>query len=204
MGGRSAARSAGRRQRMRRVLDLLYRASGALAAACLVGICLIVVAQIAGRVIDGAAAWLFGVRFGLIVPSAAEFSGFLLAGATFLALAYTLRAGGHIRVTLLIRRLSGRARRGVELACLVFAILLSGFFAWNMVLLVADSWAFGEVSYGMIPVPLWIPQSAVAAGLIVLTIALIDEAIAVLAGHEPSYAGKGEALLVDDPGASGE
>jgi len=189
---------------MRRSLDFLYRASGALAAACLVGICLIVVAQIAGRLIDGAAAWLLGVRFGLIVPSAAEFSGFLLAGASFLALAYTLRAGGHIRVTLLIRRLGGRARRGAELGCLAFAIALSGFFAWNMVLMVADSWTFDEVSYGMIPVPLWIPQALVAAGLIVLTIALIDEAAAVLAGREPSYAGKGEALLLDDPGASGE
>ncbi len=189
---------------MRRSLDFLYRASGALAALCLIGICLIVVAQIAGRLIDGAAAWLLGVRFGLIVPSAAEFSGFLLAGASFLALAYTLRAGGHIRVTLLIRRLPGRARRRVELACLAFAALLSGYFAWNMTLLVVDSWQFGEVSYGMIPVPLWIPQSAVAFGLIVLTIALLDETLAVLAGREPSYAGKGEALLADDPGASGE
>lgn len=180
---------------MRSILDLLYRASGALAAVCLTSICVIVVAQVCGRIVDGLANWLTGEQIGLVVPSAAEFAGFFLAGASFLALAYTLRHGGHIRVSLLVQRMTGPGRHWIELWCLGFASLLSAFFAWHAVLLVLDSWEFDEVSYGIIPVPLWIPQTSVALGLIVLTVALIDDLVSVVKGGDPSYKGAEESLL---------
>ena len=183
---------------MRNALVWMYRLSGALAAICLVGICSIVVAQVGGRIIDGLATLLTGDRIGLIVPSAAEFSGFFLAGASFLALAYTLRHGGHIRVSLLVHRLSGTAQHWIELWCLAFAIGLSAYFSWHTLLLVVDSWEFDEVSYGMIPVPLWIPQATMALGLIVLTIALIDDLVRVARGQDASYKGAEESLLSED------
>ena len=180
---------------MRTILDTLYRISGAVAALCLLAICLIVVAQVGGRIIDGIATMITGDRIGLIVPSAAEFSGFFLAAASFLALAYTFRADGHIRVSLLITRLAGRTRHWFEVWCLAFAIVLAGFFTWNTILLVLDSIEYGEVSYGMIPVPLWMPQSFMALGLIMLTIALVDDLVHVLGGKKPSYENVEEGLL---------
>ena len=71
---------------MRRLLDRLYLAGGVIAGICLVLMALLILAQIVAR-------W-----FGVIVPSTEDFSGFLLAAASFLALAYTLRSGGHISV----------------------------------------------------------------------------------------------------------
>ena len=183
---------------MRTALDRLYRVSGALAALCLVAICAIVVAQVGGRMIDGLAKAVTGEQIGLLVPSAAEFSGFFLAGASFLALAYTLRHGGHIRVSLLVHRLTGRTQHWIELWCLGFALALSAFFSWHTLLLVLDSWAFEELSYGMIPVPLWIPQAAMALGLVVLTIALIDDLVAVLKGRNASYKSAEDSLLSED------
>ena len=180
---------------MRTILDTLYRVSGAAAALCLVAICLIVMAQVSGRIIDGIATLVTGERIGLIVPSAAEFSGFFLAAASFLALAYTFRADGHIRVSLLINRIGGRPRHWFEVWCLAFAVVLAGFFTWNTILLVADSIQYNEVSYGMIPVPLWIPQCFMAFGLIVLTIALVDDLVRVLRGKKPSYENVEEGLL---------
>ena len=50
----------------------------------------------------------------------------------------------------------------------------------------------------MIAVPVWIPQSAMLTGLVILTIALIDEFTDVLNGNDPSYTGKGENLLEND------
>jgi TRAP-type C4-dicarboxylate transport system permease small subunit len=183
---------------MRNALDWLYRSSGALAAVCLLAICTIVIAQVAGRIIDGLATLITGDQIGLIVPSAAEFSGFFLAGASFLALAYTFRHGGHIRVSLLVQRLGGRGRHWIELWCLAFGTVLGAFFSWHTVLLVLDSWEFDEVSYGMIPVPLWIPQTLMAVGLIVLTIALIDDLVTVARGGEASYESVDESLLSED------
>lgn len=172
---------------MRRLLNFLYRASGVLGAFFLAAICLTVLAQVGARLIDRLALWLLGERIGLIVPSAAEFTGFFLVAAAFLGLAYTLRAGGHIRVSLLIRRLGGRRRRWFEAWCLGSGTLLCGYFAWHAILLVRDSLAFGEMSYGIIAVPLWIPQTGMALGLVVLTIALLDDWVVVLGGRDPSY-----------------
>ena len=82
--------------------------------------------------------------------------------------------------------------------CLAFATGLGAFFSWHTVLLVVDSWEFDEVSYGMIPVPLWIPQTSMAVGLIVLTIALIDDLVGVIRGQEASYESADESLLSTD------
>ena len=172
---------------MRAFLDWIYRASGAASAVCLIIICLIVVAQVSMRVIDNIVFYFIHDRYGLMVPSAAEFSGFFLAGASFLALAYTLRHGAHIRVNLFIRNATGVKRRLIELFCLLTGALVSGFFAWNTALMVLDSYQFHEVSFGIIPVPLWIPQGFMLLGLIILTIAFIDDLARVLAGRDPSY-----------------
>lgn len=172
---------------MRRLLDLLYGVSGFLGAFFLAAICLTVLAQVGVRLIDLLALWLIGERIGLIVPSAAEFTGFFLVAASFLGLAYTLRTGGHIRVSLLIRQLTGQRRRWIEAWCLGFSTLLCGYFAWHALLLVRDSLLFGEMSYGIIAVPLWIPQTGMALGLVILTIALLDDLVAVLGNRDPSY-----------------
>ena len=172
---------------MRRALDLVYRASGALAAAFLAAICIIVLAQVVANVIDAAAGWLTGSPIGLLIPSYAEFAGFFLAASSFLALAYALRAGAHIRVNLLIRHLGPGGRRGAELWCTGAGAAMAGYFAWYTILLTAESLRYNDLSPGMIPVPLWIPQTAMAIGLIVLTIALVDSFVEVLTGRTPPY-----------------
>jgi TRAP-type C4-dicarboxylate transport system permease small subunit len=172
---------------MRKLLDLVYGLSGAAAALSLLAICLLVIAQVIGRIIETVAVAITGEQLGLVIPSAAEFAGFFLAGASFLALAYTLRHGGHIRVSLLVQRFHGGLRRWIEIWCLGFATLLAGFFAWHTVLLVLDSWEYEEVSYGLIPVPLWIPQTFMAAGIAIFAIALADDLVRVLRGADTSY-----------------
>lgn len=172
---------------MRKALDQLYRLSGAVAAVFLLAICGVVLLQVGANILDVAIGWVTGRPYGLVVPSYAEFAGFFLAATSFLALAYTLRCGGHIRVSMIIQRLAPRHRRFVEVWCTGMGVLMAGYFAVFTVGLVLESLEFGDVSPGMVPVPLWIPQVAMAVGLIVLTIALVDEFVAALAGREPAY-----------------
>lgn len=173
---------------MRKFLDFLYFASGVAAATFLLAICVVVLAQVGANILDVFAGWITGTPIGLVVPSYAEFAGFFLAASSFLALAYTLRSGSHIRVNLIIQRIGGGPRRGIELLCTAIGTAFSGYFAYFTVGLVIESWQFGDVSPGMIPVALWIPQSAMALGLIVLTISLADSFVEVLRGREPAYA----------------
>ncbi len=172
---------------MRRILDGLYLGSGILAAAFLVAICTIVLLQVGANVIDKVVKWVFGTPIGLVIPSYAEFAGFFLAATSFLALTYTLRYGAHIRVTLVIQHISGRRRRWLELWCIALAGSLAGYFAFYTIGLVLESYRFGDVSFGIVAVPLWIPQTAMALGLVILTIALVDEFVGVVTGRQASY-----------------
>jgi len=182
---------------MRRALDRLYAASGALAAVFLFSICAIAVGQVGANVWNALTKWLTGTSAGWVIPSYAEIGGFFLAATTFLALAYTLRRGGHIRVTLAIRRLKDRRRRLTELWCVFLAGCLSAYSTFYVIRLVVESIEFGDVSVGIVPIPLYVPQLALAIGLVVLTIALIDEYGSILRGRDPSYAERGEGLMVE-------
>lgn len=147
---------------LRRLLDRLYALCGLIAAGFLVAVLCLILAQMLAR-------WL-GIHF----PGSASYAGYAMAGASFFALAYTLNHRGHIRVSLLIGRLSGRARWLAEFWCLLVASGLSLYFAWYAVKTVRISLLINDVSQGQDATPLWIPQMVMAIGTVVLTIAFID------------------------------
>jgi len=172
---------------MRVVLDKLYAATLGLSAACLVSIALLVGAQLGGRLIDGALRLLGVEPIGIVILSLAELSGSLLTAASFLGLAGTLKAGAHIRITMLLQALPERARYLLELWAFGAATILSGYIAWQIATFAFVSFQYDEVSPGVVRFPLAAPQAAMAVGAVILTIALIDEFLTVLRGRGPSF-----------------
>ncbi len=183
---------------LRRCLDGVYLGSGWLAAGFIAAICLLVVCQVGLNLLDRISSMLTGEAIGLTIPSYADFTGFFLAAASFLALAYTLRQGGHIRVTLVISHLGRRARHIFEIWCLLLATAVTVYFTWYTFSLTRESFVYHDLSPGMVAVPIWIPQSAMFLGLLILSIALLDELAAALRGRTPCYVGAGEKLLEDN------
>jgi len=185
---------------MRSVLDRLYGVSGWLAAACLAVIALMVGAQLVGRIADSLMRFA-GVRpYGFIVEGLAELAGYLLAASSLLALASALKAGAHIRVTMLLGALGGRARRAFELGAVGASLAFAAYMAWRMALLMVDSWRFNEVSYGLVPLPLAYPQAAMFAGLLIFAIALVDELVVVITRGRPSFAAAEETAILGKEG----
>lgn len=166
---------------MLRSLDSLYRAAGMVSAALILGICLLVSAQILLNAIGRVAPGLLPST----IPSYADFAGFMLAGATFLALAHTLRAGGHIRVRLLVDRLPPRAALIADGAVLTLAAGFVGYALWYCVALVRESVHYGDVSNGMIAIPLWIPQGVMAFGIALLLLALLHSLLELILAKTP-------------------
>src|SRR3954451_4598288 len=152
---------------MRSVLDWLYKAAGVLAAACLALIALLVVVQLGGRGVDGALKLVGLPPRGFVILSLAEFAGYLLAAASFLALAPTLKAGAHIRVTMILASLSEKNRRYLELAAFGFSTFASAYMTWHLIHFAFVSFRFAEVSTGVIRAPLAYPQSMMAIGALV-------------------------------------
>ena len=183
---------------MRNFLNRLYLASGWGAAFFVLAICLLVMAQVTLNIADKVAVVFSGTAMGLTIPSYSDFTGFFLASASFLALAHTFREGGHIRVTLLVQHLPGKLRAFLELVSVGLATAMTVYFAWYTALLTHESFTYNDLSSGMVAVPIWIPQSGMLLGLVILSIALIDDFIGLVMGREASYANKGENLLSTD------
>lgn len=180
---------------MRKALNSLYQASTALAACCLVVIASLVVFQVLGRLFDGARKLLGMEPLGMQVPSLAEIAGFLLVGASFLALAGTFRNGDHIRVSILLQALPSALARFLNVWAIAVACALAGYFTWHAGWLAFDSYSYNETSYGIIPIPLVYPQIIMTLGLLVFSISLFDDLVQILAAGQPSF----EAVVKDDP-----
>lgn len=160
---------------MRAGLQLLYRGSGLLAGFFLVAIGVLSLAQIVAR------------ELGLPAVSLDEFAGYCLAASSFLGLAWTFRENEHIRMTLVAHHARGRARHALETAALAVAAFFVGLFAWYACDMTLTSYRLGDVSQGLVPVPLWLPQSGMALGLVVMFIAVADDFVQALRGAETSY-----------------
>jgi TRAP-type C4-dicarboxylate transport system permease small subunit len=185
---------------MRRALDALYGAALWLAVACLVAIAVLVMLQVTGRLFDALLLALGRPRYGFNILSLPEIAGFLLAAASFLALAGSLKAGAHIRVTLALSVLPAAARQAAEVVALVVATSCAGWAAWFLGALAFDSWRFNELSIGIIPIPLWIPQAATFAGAALLALAFADELLRALRGRQPSYRAPEDAIALGKEG----
>jgi TRAP-type C4-dicarboxylate transport system permease small subunit len=185
---------------MRRFLDILYRASLSVSAACLVFIAMLVGAQLAGRLIDGMLKLLGLPVFGLVVLSLAEICGYLLAAASFLALAPTLKAGAHIRVTMLLAALGERRRRSAECWAFGASAVVSAYMTYHLANFAWVSFLFNEVSSGVVRVPLGYPQAAMAFGALVLTVALIDETWMVITRGRPTFRVTEDAITLGKEG----
>jgi TRAP-type C4-dicarboxylate transport system permease small subunit len=160
---------------VRRFLDGLYWGSGVIAMFAVVVIVATVVAQVGGRML------------GVLVPGADDIAGYALTASSFFGLAYTLRTGAHIRLTLLLNATGPRARRGLETASLAAGAMLTAYFSYYVFEMVSDAWQFGDKAQGVLAVPLWIPQTIMGLGSIVLFIAFVDDLVAALSGRPLSY-----------------
>ncbi len=185
---------------MRRVLDRLYRAALWASALCLIAIALLVGVQLVARLLDGALALLHLPRTDFVILSLNEICGYLLAAASFLALAGTLKAGAHIRVTMVLGALSERGRYFAELWAFGFAAACAAYMTGHLANFAWVSFLFNEVSAGVIRVPLVYPQTAMALGLLILTAALADEFFVVLRQGRPTFRTAEDAITLGKEG----
>jgi TRAP-type C4-dicarboxylate transport system permease small subunit len=164
----------------RRVLNRFYAGCFAASMVALALMGLAVLAQIGGRLV------------GVTVPDLPDIAGFCMAASSFLSLAHTFREGGHVRVAMLLARLSDKRRLGFERFTLTVALLLAAMFAFYLVDMTIESFQYNAASSGVIAIPLWIPQTLMAAGVIAMTIALADLLVEAWCGNMPGYVYKEE------------
>jgi len=158
---------------MRKFLDYLFEGTGHLAGLFMIATLLAVLSSILGRLMP-----IFDLH------GADAYAGYCMAASAFLALATTLRRGEHIRVTLIINRLSPTAYRWLDSFCHVAGLAIASALAWYSIRLVSQSLEYNDVSTGLDATPLWIPQLGMAFGSTVLAIAFVVDLVDVLTGRK--------------------
>lgn len=144
-----------------RPLDLLERVSLWTSAICLVGMTVLMLAEIVLR----------GV-FNSTTEHSDELVGYLLVGVSFLSLALCQTRGAFHRVEMVQMRLGPR---GQLVSSLVFNLLSFTYIAitdWYFVQFVMSSYRREAMASTTLATPLWIPESVMIVGATLLLVAL--------------------------------
>ena len=107
------------------------------------------------------------------VPWADELAGYLLVASVMLAAADALFEGEHIRVDVLVERLSARGRWAAALIGLLAILAAAALLAVEGADMVAFSRMVDLKSNGYLAVPMWIPQLLVPLGAVLMGAAAI-------------------------------
>lgn len=162
---------------MRRVmalLDLVSKALAAVAAALTLSIAVVIISEIIARSV-------FNYSFSF----AWEYSAYAMGTAMFCGMAFTLRTGGHIRVSLLASALPEKVSKAVDVLCTIVAIGFSGYISLALTELAWRSFLSGSTSPSVTATPLVIPQGVIALGAILLTLQFIARLIRLFINEDP-------------------
>jgi TRAP-type C4-dicarboxylate transport system permease small subunit len=165
-------------------VDRLTRLDGWLGALCLVGLTAFMVVGMTIRLLAGFVMWLPPD-----LPIAWEYSSYLMAATFTFGAAMTLRCGGHIRVRMVLSRLDGQARRGVEIFASLAAFAFFCFFTWALLHLTMSSYQLNERSIAS-DTPLWIPQAVVTFGVLLMCLQFLARVVRSLIGmplEQPAF-----------------
>ena len=160
---------------MRKFLDRLYLASGALGATFIALIAVLMIGQSILRE--------FHVNTGAVNDVVAWFC----AAAAFFAMAHAFKHGDFVRVTLLLEKANPKTRRAMELGSLFIGSLSTAYLAFWACRFTYESWEFNDIAQGLLPMPMWIPQLSFALGSLLLLVAVVDEFIIVIRGGVPTF-----------------
>ena len=102
-----------------------------------------------------------------------EVCGYLLVALTFLSMSVAEAHGAFHRVELVQTRLSFAARLISQMVFDFVSLVASALVTWQLYRLAANSWRAEDVAPTPLQTPLWLPQSAMAIGMLLLCFALI-------------------------------
>jgi TRAP-type C4-dicarboxylate transport system permease small subunit len=106
-----------------------------------------------------------------------EFSAYMLVAVSYLGTAYTWRQGGHVRVTVLVSRLSSRTAGWVRFIGLILVLIF---------MIELDRVSYKMIAYALqinlrsstwLMFPLFWPQLAVFIGFVLLTLVLMIDIV---------------------------
>jgi TRAP-type transport system small permease protein len=145
-----------------RYTGIVEKASAGIAAAIILFLMFLVVADVAGRKL-----------FNSPVDGAVEIASQTLPAIVFLTIAYVQRLREHVTIDLFTSRLPQPIQQSLDLFAIGVALAVMAIVTWKTVVFALASVAEQEYSMGIVEVPLWPARVLVAFGSALLSVRLI-------------------------------
>jgi len=116
-------------------------------------------------------------KFDYVTGFAHEISGYGLVTIIFLGLAYTMKVGKHIEITVITSRLPPGSRRWLRVATSTIALAFLGWLFWFTLRYALRSLDLGSVSMTPLRVALWPIQMLLPIGLTLLALAILFDIV---------------------------
>ena len=124
-----------------------------------------------------------------------EVTVYFTVWAVFLATSQLVRTDGHVRPDLVLRLLSPRAQRLIEIFNCCIALVFCAGLVWYGWQIVAEAWALDERSETGLDFPMWIYYASLPTGGLLMTVRYLirlyryalrfdPETMAIFAAHE--------------------
>jgi TRAP-type C4-dicarboxylate transport system permease small subunit len=111
--------------------------------------------------------------FGTSLQITDEVGGYLLVALTFLSMSVAESHGGFHRVELVQMRLSPSARIMSQIVFDLMSLAASVLVSWQLIRLALNSWRAEDIAPTPLGTPLWLPQTTMGLGMVLLCLALV-------------------------------
>ncbi len=113
--------------------------------------------------------------FGSPLPGIFTLCQMVMVGVVYLAAAHVQQQKGHVRVDVVIDRLTGNPRTVLELATLLVALAAFGMMCWKTGQYAWGSWVTQDYEMGLIEYPFWPAKAALFLGVGLLCLRLMTD-----------------------------
>lgn len=144
-------------------IEGLSRAGGYISGFFMVLIVLLIVVEIVARTVFNASTLISD-----------EYSAYFFVAVVMSGLAFSMKEGAHIRISIVRSRVSRQWQRILDLGVLLIALVLSCFALYHAVLMAYDVWDLGMTADSISETPLFIPQLVIPVGLLLFILQLVS------------------------------
>ena len=101
-----------------------------------------------------------------------EYSAYFFVAVVMSGLAFSMKEGAHIRISIIRSRLSRQGQRILDLVVLLIALVLACFALYYAVLMTYDVWDLEMTADSISETPIFIPQLVIPVGLLLFILQL--------------------------------
>ncbi len=113
-----------------------------------------------------------------------EYSAYFFVAVVMMGLAFSMKDGSHIRISIIMGRLGEGPARILDIITHLAAIALSSYAFYHAVVMVYDTWELEMTADSISETPIYLPQIVIPVGLLLFILQLVAQFLRRLSSYQ--------------------